>query len=338
MRTRILRLLGRSPLDVGWARSTRVAIALTAVLAAVALRACFGPLRAEANEGPPYYANGSFAAEPSGLAGIGISRESLDIDMRRLSARPSSPLGKRGSPEFSNAIEVSVTYAIANRGPEREVALIFASGAPDTTGFTAALDGRAIAAQLAADAQVPAEWQPPITTPGLNGKDLIYLGPAESTYVVEQVEPWAHYPGTTGRTATSTYAFTVTIPSGASALTVRYRAEPQQYRSGGYSDYLNSYQFAYVLAPARACDGFGKLDVTVRLPACWAAASRPQLTRSGDVLSGSFGGVPADALALTVAPCESAKPKGFCGLGAVVLPLGALGMVLVRRRRMVGAA
>ena len=87
-----------------------------------------------------------------------------------------------------------------------------------------------------------------------------------------------------------------------------------------------------MLAPARAWDGFGGLDVTVHLPACWAAASRPELARVGDELRGSFDAVPADALALTVAPCDSARAKPICGVAGFILPLGALGLVFVRRR------
>jgi hypothetical protein len=126
----------------------------------------------------------------------------------------------------------------------------------------------------------------------------------------------------------------VTIPVGESVLAVKYHAEPQQYRSGGYTDNLNSFQFAYVLAPARAWDGFGGLSVSVRLPNCWQAASRPGLARVGDELRGSFESVPADALALTVAPCDAARPRvTVCGTFGLILPLGALGIVLGRCAR-----
>ena len=91
-----------------------------------------------------------------------------------------------------------------------------------------------------------------------------------------------------------------------------------------------------MLASARACDGCGGLDVTVLLPACWAAASRPELARvsdalSGDELRGSFDAVPANALALIVAPYESSRPKSICGVTGFILPLGALGLVQYRR-------
>jgi hypothetical protein len=75
--------------------------------------------------------------------------------------------------------------------------------------------------------------------------------------------------------------------------------------------------------------------VTVSLPACWLAASRPELTRSGDELRGTFDSLPADALAFTVAPCESARrgTVSTCPPFGLILPLGALGIALHRRRR-----
>jgi hypothetical protein len=298
------------------------------------LAAFFAALRVEANAGPPYYTDGQIAAEPSGLAGIAISREALDIDMRDLFPNPRATHEQVDSPEIRNPIVVSAVYSLTNRGPAREVGLVFASGAPSTAAFSVTLDGQPVAALPAADVTVPEAWQPPATTPGLEGSDLRYLEPPVGLTGVEGTVSWGHSPQTFARSTTATYAFTVTIPAGESVLAVKYHAEPQQYRSGGYTDNLNSFQFAYVLAPARAWDGFGGLDVTVRLPSCWQAASRPRLTRVGDELRGSFESVPADALALTVAPCDAARPTvTVCGTFGLILPLGALGIVLGRRAR-----
>ena len=302
------------------------AIPLTA-LAVLVLCAFLAAPRAEANAGPPYYTDGQLAAEPSGMAGITISRETLTIDMRQLTTRPEHTRGQADSPEIYNPIDVSATYSITNSGPAREVALIFASGAPAITGFSVTLDGQSITAQPAISVTVPAEWLPPTKMPGLDGNDLNYLGPPNAH------DGWGHYPETFARSLTSTYAFTVTIPTNDSILAVRYKAEPQAHVTGGYSSSLNSYQFAYVLAPARAWDGFGGLDVTVHLPACWLAASRPQLTHTGDDLTGSFDAMPADALAFTVAPCDAARTVGSCAPVALILPLAALGIVLSRQTR-----
>ena len=258
--------------------------------------------------------------------------------MRRLHPNPRKTYDETDSPEIRNPIDVSVAYSITNRGPAREVALVFASGAPNTAGFSVMLDGQPIAAQPAISVTLPAEWMPPATTPGLDSTDLLYLDPPQQMRTdAGAVVDWRHYPSSFARSTTSTYAFTVTIPTGNSALAVQYRAEPQQYRSGGYTDNLNAYQFAYVLAPARAWDGFGGLDVTVRLPACWLAASRPGLTQVGGELRGTFESVPADALALTVAPCAASRPAvTLCSPSAFILPLGALGIVLYRRTRRAG--
>ncbi len=311
-----------------WPRLTRAAVVLGA-LAAVGLGSFLAAARAEANAGPPYYTDGQLAGEPSGLAGVAISHETLIIDMRRLPVYPVDMRGKTGLPAIHNPITVSVTYSITNSGPAREVALLFASGAPDTAGFSVTLDGQSITSHPAISVTVPAEWLPPAKTPGLDGKDLNYLGPPNA------YDGWGHYPETFARSLTATYAFTVTIPANESVMAVQYRAEPQLYLSGGYSSALRYYQFAYVLAPARAWDGFGGLDVTVHLPACWLAASRPELTRSGDDLIGSFDALPADALAFTVAPCETARKVAVrpCGTYGLILPIVALGIVLRRRTR-----
>ena len=336
--TRNFHLRMRACPDAGWPRPRRWRPA--PIVALIVLLMCAFPAaaRAEANAGPPYYTDGQVAAEPSGLEGIAIAHETLDIDMRHLHPNPRKKYDKTDSPEIRNPIDVSVAYSITNRGPAREVALVFASGAPNTAGFSVRLDGQPIAAQPAISVTLPAEWMPPATTPGLDSADLLYLDPPQQMRTdAGAVVDWRHYPSSSARSTTSTYAFTVTIPTGNSALAVQYRAEPQQYRSGGYTDNLDAYQFAYVLAPARAWDGFGGLDVTVRLPACWQAASRPGLTQVGGELRGTFQSVPADALALTVAPCAASRPAvTLCSPSAFILPLGALGIVLYRRTRRAG--
>jgi len=68
----------------------------------------------------------------------------------------------------------------------------------------------------------------------------------------------------------------------------------------------------------------------LRRPA--GVAARPELMRFGDDLRCSFDAVSADALALIVAPYESARPKSICGVAGFILPLGALALVFVRRR------
>ncbi len=340
-----------------WLRMGGGVIAESLVLAILLLWLFFAASRVEANAGPPYYTGGQVVAEPSGLAGIAIAHETLDIDMRGLSIHPRSTISMTGTVEISNPITVSVVYSITNSGAAREGALLFASGAPSTANFAASLDDQPIAAQPVISVTLPTEWQPPRTTPGLNGSPpLPYVDPKGGQ---NQYSPsFGQYRGNLVRAWTATYAFTVTFPAGESALAIRYHADPQIRHSGGYLSSLDSYQFAYVLAPARAWDGFGGLDVTVHLPACWEAAALPELARAGDELRGAFDAVPADALALTVAPCTAAREAdqearqaasvealraaqekasrtlpGICAPPALILPLAALGIVLRCRTR-----
>ena len=212
--TRGFHLRTRARLDAEWPRPAQVGVALSAALAVLLLCAVFSASRAEANAGPPYYTDGQVAAEPSGLEGIAIAHETLAIDMRRLHPNPRKTYDETDSPEIRNPIDVSVAYSITNRGPAREVALVFASGAPNTAGFSVMLDGQPIAAQPAISVTLPAAWMPPATTPGLDGNDLRYLDPPN----VRRPLGWRHYPSSFARSMTSTYAFTVTIPTGDSAL------------------------------------------------------------------------------------------------------------------------
>ena len=163
--------------DAGWPRPANVGVTLSAALMALVMCIVSATSRTEANAGPPYYTDGQVAAEPSGLEGIAIAHETLAIDMRRLHPNPRKTYDETDSPEIRNPIDVSVAYSITNRGPAREVALVFASGAPNTAGFSVMLDGQPIAAQPAISVTLPAEWMPPATTPGLDGKDLRYLDP-----------------------------------------------------------------------------------------------------------------------------------------------------------------
>jgi hypothetical protein len=89
--------------------------------------------------------------------------------------------------------------------------------------------------------------------------------------------------------------FSVTLPTGASTLVARYRA-----RAAGTDEHRPTvtWLFPYVLAPAREWGSFGGLDVTAYVPDGWEAASTPALEREGEVLRGSFTGLPADNLVL----------------------------------------
>src|SRR5205823_5349730 len=93
----------------------------------------------------------------------------------------------------------------------------------------------------------------------------------------------------------TTLAFAVELPPGRSTLTARYQARACG-TDEGYP--TATWQFPYVLAPAKEWGGFGGLDVVVHVPEGWQASATPPLGRVGDALRGHFEGVPADCLAV----------------------------------------
>jgi hypothetical protein len=226
---------------------------------------------ASANMGPPWI-GGRVVAEPDGMKGVRVLHETLVIDMRPVA---------RG--EFAH---VEATYRFRNDGPARQLELLFATGANEIAGFTVTLDGAPIPSAPRDVGELPKSWQPPKTTPGLNGHALEY-GPK------------------LGGSDLKTVGFTLAVSQGEHTVRVSYHAPASKNMSG----YPVAYQqFAYVLAPAKSWDGFGKLEVTVYVPEGWAAASEPALTRDGDTLRATFDGIPADALALTL---QAPAGRGF---------------------------
>lgn len=217
---------------------------------------------ASANMGPPWI-GGPMFAEPDGMKGVRVLHETLVIDLRPVA---------RG--EFA---QVEAIYRFRNDGPARQLELLFATGANEIAGFTVTLDGAPIPSAPRDVGELPTSWQPPKTTPGFNGHSMRY------------------WPKLEGRDL-KTLGFTLTVSPGEHTIGVNYRAPA----SKNMTSYPHaSQQFAYVLAPAKSWDGFGKLDVTVHVPEGWQAASEPALTRDGDTLRATFDGIPADALALT---------------------------------------
>jgi hypothetical protein len=96
------------------------------------------------------------------------------------------------------------------------------------------------------------------------------------------------------------------LPSGASKLSARYHARASGVDEGNHP--LATWQIPYVLAPARNWGSFGDLDVTVRIPAGWDSASTLPLNRDGEVLQGTFAGVPADSF---VVATRAPLPRGY---------------------------
>jgi hypothetical protein len=221
------------------------------------------PSAAWANVGPPTQ-GGHIVAEPTGLQDVDVTGETLVIDLRPLA---------NGEPA-----QVEATYHLQNRGGEKKLDLVFASGSDHVTDFQVLLGDRMLASTPANQRDLPKSWQPPRQTPGLAGREgLGYL----------------QY----GRRGVTPLAFTAQLSPGPQTLRVHYLADAARDHHGEVTDY---WQFAYVLAPAREWARFGGLDLAVHLPEHWQGASTPPLTREGDTLRGTFADLPADALALTV--------------------------------------
>ncbi len=252
---------------------------------------------ARANMANPVHP-GDPVGEPSGeLAHLYIERETLTLDLRALTQ------GEKG------AAIVEATYRVRNAGARRAINLVFVANAlaPDKKTSSAVggvwLDGKPVPFSQRNPDQLPGDWEAPPTTPPLDGSKAL-------DYETESV-------GTLG--------FRLTLAPGPHTIRVRYAAVPTTYSGDSPTVYR---QLGYVLAPARRWAGFGGLDVAVQVPPGWRAASSPALARRGDMLSGSFDTLPADALALTVqAPPPFAPPYGLlvCIGGLLVcIGLGAL--------------
>jgi hypothetical protein len=220
------------------------------------------PSLASANIGPRW--QGDPVVEPKGLKEVAIVHEDLTIDLRPLATMQPA--------------RVEVTYRLNNPKGPRALELVFVSGTEAVSDFEVRLGERQGVGRLLPTREVakssynlPKSWLPPRKVPGISSEDAHY---------------WM-------RPNASLLAFTVELPPGPSALTVRYRARA----AGAQEDEpVTTWVFPYVLAPAREWGGFGSLDVTVHLPEGWEASSTPGLTREGDTLHGRFEGVPADHL------------------------------------------
>lgn len=231
------------------------------VCAALVAAACTSA--ASANFGPPWI-GGRVVAEPDGMKGVRVLHEALVLDLRPVAGG-----------EFAH---VEATYRFRNDGPARQLELLFATGANEIAGFAVVLDGTPVPSAPRDVGELPKSWQPPPYTPTVDG------------YVLE-------YDQKLGGKDLKTIGFTLAVSPGEHTARVTYRA-PATKNLLGYP--IAYQQFAYVLAPARSWDGFGKLAVTVHVPEGWTAASEPALTREGDTLRGNFDGIPADAIALTL--------------------------------------
>lgn len=243
-----------------------------------------------ANLGPPSY-GGQVTAEPIGIDGIEITHETLTIDLR--------PIAQK------NLAQVEAVYHLYNEGDEKQLDLLFALGTLGTEDFQVWLNDQAITSAPAPNTPLPSSWEAPEYTPRIDNKPLDYLRHSI------QVTPMA---------------LAVTMPSGKQDLKVRYAAQTATHLLGKPTIY---HQFAYILAPAKAWSAFGGLDVTIHVPPVWQVATTPDLTRKGDMLTGTFTELPSDAIALTMqAPAGWAyRPVKYGTQGLLGLTwLGGVGL------------
>jgi len=213
----------------------------------------------------PVESTGSLVGEPRVVTAVTIVREDLELDLRALSK--------------SDTAQVSATYYLENPGDPEKIKLAFAFGSERHQDCKISLDGKQIETiEANSSFEVSKHWFPPETTPLLRGlNDPLRYG------------AW--------RSVAPTF-FEAEIPSGESILQVRYNESvkvvfdrPAMYR-----------QMAYILSPAKSWAGFGNLKIRVALPDDWEVATNLDMQREGDLLSGDYRGIPADALAITLRP------------------------------------
>jgi hypothetical protein len=194
-------------------------------------------------------------------------REQLIIDLRSL--------------KDANLVHVDVTYELNNKGDPKHLELLFISGEVGINSFEAQLNGQPLVTRILPQdesqrllKEAPPSWEPAYEGPGLDSEHT-YYAPKNHIRPPDLV------------------AFSVDLPAGPSTLHVRYQS-----RACGAAERrpTATWHLPYVLAPAREWGSFGRLDVTVQVPAGWDARGTPALEREGDTLSGSFSELPADTL------------------------------------------
>jgi hypothetical protein len=273
-----------------------LALAIAAVLA-LPVAGAWGNMAAPP---PPRTVHrGSPLGEPAGgLRDVFIEHETLRMDLRPLArARPAL---------------VEAVYRVRNDGAARSIDLLFVANGLKDGATTVSVDGKPVAATRGAAASLPPGWRAPAATPP--------LATADTT-------PLPYEPRGEG-----TLAFRVALPAGRHEIRVRYAAEASAYQQ---NDLTPIWQLGYVLAPARDWAGFGALDVRVEVPRGWSAKSSLPLRRDGNALAGTFRGVPADAIALSVQKPEPSSGAWY--LLWLVLAAGALALCAAAAWRL-GAA
>jgi hypothetical protein len=203
----------------------------------LALALLLAPVTAWANLARPS-SGGQVVAEPVGIKDVEITRESLTIDLR--------PLALNG------LAQVEAIYYLHNRGAEKTLDLLFASGSAGVADFRVWLGEKSVASKPAAGAPLPPSWRAPKETPGIHDEiGLEYLpGLGE-----ERAAP--------GSSPITPVELTVVIPSGRHTLKVRYAAEAATHR-----------EHPTVYRQIRLCAGPGAGMGPFRGPGCHRTPAR----------------------------------------------------------------
>jgi hypothetical protein len=247
-----------------------------------------GPAHANVSK---WWGEGTRTLEPGGLHEIAIEREDLRFDMRPVTT------GASGA-------RVSATYFLDNRGTTTVTApLVFVAGSGmanlDVVFDRARMNSHSLGpSQVAA---LPAAWKAPLTTPSIDGGEALGYETREDDL--------------------GAAAFDLAIPPGKHELAIVYDATPTWLKGKAPTVV---YQLGYVLSPARDWGSFGKLDVTVDVPPGWLAVVSPQLTRTGDTLTGAFAALPGDTIGITT----RAPTSKLYGVLQYLLPLLALFVIV----------
>lgn len=228
--------------------------------------------------------SGDLVGEPTGsLRSLTIIREMLSFDLR--------PLNKVG------LAQIVATYEVRNQGQPTSVDLIFIS--PGIKAGSITVDGASVPSTAVKLLNLPPEWQPPKTVPGI--REAPFAQQPKNKYTVNN-------------TLASGLHFAATLPEGEHQLQVSYDMHPSTYDDALYRDY----QIAYILAPARSWAAFKVLEVSVKLPAGWKIATSLPMKRTDDTLRAIFKDIPADSLAITTRP--PLEPSTFGSL--ILLEVG----------------
>ena len=281
----------------------RTFLAVAAACAATILTA--GPALADAAS--PWQPGDPVGVPSGAVQDVFIEHEDLSMDLSGLNA--SNPNGRPTA-------AIGATYTLRNDGDAKGIDLIFITASKDVSNAQVVIDGAAIPANVGPLGPVPPSWMPPRGMPSLRG------GPDLPYYV----------------NSPAGLAFHIFLGPGRHNMMTRYQARPTVL-SGNASNFEPvSWQLAFVLSPARQWKGFGDLDVSVIVPSGWLAAVRPSLSRSGDLLSGHFDGIPADAIGVTTQISVLVPPDwrliawnwGLVGVLILSAVIGCVGARLIR--------